>query len=129
MTVSGETWSRTATTDENGLFVVATPLNARGPVTADVRGHKTTVDAADIPLRLTARPKSGRLSLEGAWQILMDPPADWRTAPGWRPIDVPSNWEMKGFRAKSRNGGDAQSFRNTEGLARQAHQAPRRRHL
>jgi hypothetical protein len=101
VTVSGETWSRTATTDENGLFVVATPLNVRGPVTADVRGHKTTVDAADIPLRLTARPKSGRLSLEGAWQILMDPPADWRAAPGWRPIDVPSNWEMKGFRAKT----------------------------
>jgi hypothetical protein len=101
VTISGDSWKRTVTTGENGFFAVDTPLNVHGKVTADVRGYKTSVDAADIPLRLTARPKAGRLSLEGPWQILLDPPADWRTAPGWLPIDVPSNWEMKGFRAKS----------------------------
>jgi beta-galactosidase len=102
VTVSGDSWTRTATTDENGFFAVDTPLGVRGKITIEARGHRTSVDAADIPLRLTARPKSGRLSLEGEWQILLDPPpADWRTAPGWKPIDVPSNWEIKGFRAKS----------------------------
>jgi len=101
VTVSGDSWSRTATTDADGLFAVETPLNVRGRVTADVRGHKTTIDASDIPLRLTARPMSNRLPLEGSWDILVDPPADWRNASGWRPIAVPSNWEMKGYRAKS----------------------------
>jgi beta-galactosidase len=101
VTVSGDSWSRTAATGENGLFSVAAPLDVRGRVTAEARGAKTAIDAADIPLRLTARPKSGRQSLEGPWQILVDPPADWRNATGWRPIDVPSHWEMKGFRAKS----------------------------
>jgi hypothetical protein len=100
VTISGDSWTRTATAGENGFFAVDTPLNARGRITAEVKGHKITVDAADIPLRLTARPKAGRLSLEGPWQILVDPPADWRSAPGWQAIDVPSNWEMKGFRAR-----------------------------
>ena len=101
VTVSGDSWSRTATTGEDGFFAVDTPLAARGAVTAETRGRRTTIDAADIPLRLTARPESGRQTLEGAWQILIDPPADWRNAPGWRTIDVPSNWEMKGLRAKT----------------------------
>ncbi|MGE5740639.1 MAG: sugar-binding domain-containing protein, partial [Candidatus Aminicenantes bacterium RBG_16_66_30] len=101
VTVSGDSWTRTMTTGENGFFAVATPLDVHGKIKVDVKGHAIVVDATDIPLRLTARPKSGRLSLEGSWQILLDPPADWRSAPGWQPIDVPSNWEMKGLRAKS----------------------------
>ncbi len=101
VTISGGSWTRTAATGENGFFAVAAPLDARGKITVEAGSHKISVDAADLPLRLTARPKSGRLSLEGSWQILPDPPADWRNAPGWQPIAVPSNWEMKGFRAKS----------------------------
>ncbi|MGD0783734.1 MAG: glycoside hydrolase family 2 TIM barrel-domain containing protein, partial [Candidatus Aminicenantales bacterium] len=64
-------------------------------------GHSRVVDASDIPLRLTARPSTRRLPLEGTWRILVDPPP---TGPadsaGWRDIEVPSHWEMKGFRAK-----------------------------
>lgn len=101
VTLSGNGWTRTAVTGENGFFAVETPLNARGRLTAAVRDHRASIDVSDIPLRLTARPKSTRLSLEGPWRILLDPPADWRTATGWRPLNVPSNWEMKGLRAKS----------------------------
>ena len=101
VTVRGGSWTRAATTGENGFFTVATPLGVSGRVTIEAAGRELAVDATDLPLRLTARPRSGRLSLEGKWEILVDPPADWRTAPGWRPIDVPSNWEMKGFRAAS----------------------------
>jgi hypothetical protein len=99
VSVRGESWTRSVTTGENGFFAVGLPLAVRGRLSVEAGGAKLEVDPADIPLRLTARPKAGRLPLEGAWQILVDPPADWRSAQGWRPIDVPSNWEMKGFRA------------------------------
>jgi hypothetical protein len=99
VTVRGETWTRTVTTGENGLFAAGIPLGARGRVSVETAGRKIDVDATDLPLRLTARPQLGRVPLDGSWQILTDPPADWRSASGWRPIDVPSNWEMKGFRA------------------------------
>ncbi|HYA49512.1 MAG TPA: glycoside hydrolase family 2 TIM barrel-domain containing protein, partial [Burkholderiales bacterium] len=99
--IRGENWTRAATTAENGFFAVGIPLGVRGRVTVAAGGRELTVDAADLPLRLTARPRSGRLSLEGKWEILVDPPADRRQASGWKPIDVPSNWEMKGFRAAS----------------------------
>lgn len=101
VTVRGESWTRTAPAGENGFFTVELPLGVRGRVSVEAAGRKLDLDPTDIPLRLTARPKTGRLSLEGAWQILVDPPADWRTASAWRAIDVPSNWEMKGLRAAS----------------------------
>jgi len=97
--VTGGGWSRAAVTGENGFFAVGLPLDARGAVTVEAAGARLAVDASDLPLRLTARPAAPRLSLEGRWRILVDPPADWRQAAGWRDIDVPSNWEMKGFRA------------------------------
>ncbi|HYA48790.1 MAG TPA: discoidin domain-containing protein, partial [Burkholderiales bacterium] len=81
--VGGEGWTRTATTSENGFFAVETPLGTRGRLTVEAAGHKIEADAADLPLQLTARPSSDRLSLEGKWEILIDPPADWRTASGW----------------------------------------------
>jgi hypothetical protein len=101
VTIRGESWTRSATTGESGFFAVAVPLGVRGRITIDAAGRELTADATDLPLRLTARPNSRRLSLEGTWQILTDPPADWREASGWQAIDVPSNWEMKGFRAAS----------------------------
>ena len=101
VTVRGDGWERAGTTGENGFFAVGTPLGTRGRIDVEAAGRKIDVDASDLPLRLTARPSSNRLSLEGKWEILVDPPADWRAAPGWKPIDVPSNWEMKGFRAAS----------------------------
>jgi hypothetical protein len=100
VSIRGENWTRKATTGENGFFAVDTPLGARGPITI-AAAHEVTVDASDVPLRLTARPTSRRMSLEGKWQILIDPPSDWRTAQGWRAIDVPANWEMKSFRSAS----------------------------
>lgn len=101
VTITGESWNRSATTGENGFFVVSVPLNARGKITIESAGGKLIADATDFPLRLTARPTTRRLSLEGPWRILVDPPANWQTASNWREIDVPSNWEMKGFRAAS----------------------------
>jgi len=101
VTVRGEGWTRTTTTGENGFFAVGTPLDIRGRLSVEAAGHRVNIDAADLPLRLTARPRKDRLSLDGKWEILVDPPADWRKANGWAPIDVPSNWEMKGFRATS----------------------------
>jgi len=100
--IAGDSWNRSATAGENGFFfVVAVPLNARGKITIESAGRKLIVDASDLPLRLTARPTTRRLSLEGPWRILVDPPTNWQTASNWREIDVPSNWEMKGFRAAS----------------------------
>jgi hypothetical protein len=99
--ISGTTWNRTAATGENGFFAAALPLDAHGPVTVEAAGARASVDASDLPLRLTARPRAPRLSLEGHWRILVAPPADWRTAGDGRDIEVPSNWEMKGFRAAS----------------------------
>ncbi|MGD1010817.1 MAG: glycoside hydrolase family 2 TIM barrel-domain containing protein [Candidatus Aminicenantales bacterium] len=101
VTVTGGSWIRNATTGENGLFSVPVPLNAAGKITIAAAGRRLDVDAADLPLRLTAPPLTRRLSLEGTWRILIDPPADWRAAPGWREIEVPSNWEMKGFRSET----------------------------
>lgn len=101
VSVAGGSWSRSAVTGENGLFIVDIPLDARGRISLKAAGAETDVEVSDLPLRLTARPASARRSLEGEWQILTDPPGDWREATGWKPIAVPSNWEMKGFRAGS----------------------------
>jgi hypothetical protein len=101
VTITGNSWSRSATTGENGFFAVAVPLNARGKITVESAGGTLIVAASDLPLRLTARPSTRHLSLEGSWRILIDPPTNWQTASNWREIDVPSNWEMKGFRAAS----------------------------
>ncbi len=104
VTVRGNSWSRTATTGEHGFFAVPVPLGARGAVTVEAAGAAKTVDASDLPLRLTERPRDRRLSLEGAWSILIDPPASWRSqepAAGWTEIAVPSHWEMKGLRSRT----------------------------
>ena len=102
VTVRGAGWSRTAVTSENGFFAIPVPFGVQGAVTVAAKSHAVTVDASDLPLRLTLRPGSGRTLLEGSWRILMDPPAQvTAAATGWRDIDVPSHWEMKGLRASS----------------------------
>jgi hypothetical protein len=102
VTVRGDSWIRTAISAENGFFVVPLPLGVRGPMMITAKGGSLKVDASDLPLRLTARPGSGRMPLEGTWRILMDPPASGPAGEaGWRDIEVPSHWEMKGFRAQS----------------------------
>ena len=75
VTVRGKGWSRTAVTSENGFFAVPVPLGVQGIVAVATKAYAVTVDAADLPLRLTLRPGSGRMPLEGTWRILMDPPA------------------------------------------------------
>jgi beta-galactosidase len=100
VTIKGDSWTRSAVTGENGLFCAALPLGARGPATVAAKGRRLSVDLSDLPLRLTVRPRADRRSLEGPWRILLDPPAAWTAATqGWRDIDVPSHWEMKGFRS------------------------------
>jgi hypothetical protein len=66
-----------------------------------------TVDSGDIARRLTPRPAKGsasRLSLDGQWGFVPDPPKDLAVHTGpldWRPIRVPAHWEMEGFVCES----------------------------
>ena len=58
----------------------------------------------DIAQRLTPRPAQGRLSLDGTWDFLPDPPADFQNKTAglaWKPLKVPSNYEMEGFTTKT----------------------------
>ncbi|MDR3689734.1 MAG: glycoside hydrolase family 2 TIM barrel-domain containing protein [Fimbriimonas sp.] len=101
-------WSVAATTNEHGFFYVDLPLNPVGPIHAKVtlepKEGETTVDASDIATRLTPRPTVNNLVLDGQWDFMPDPPenvvADAPQMP-WKPIKVPSNYEMEGYRAKT----------------------------
>ncbi|HTQ11020.1 MAG TPA: glycoside hydrolase family 2 TIM barrel-domain containing protein [Fimbriimonadaceae bacterium] len=101
-------WTRHAVTDEHGFFTVDMPLNPVGPIRVHVtqgdRRGDLEVNASDIAQRLTPRPLSGRLDLDGEWEFLPDPPKDFakHTAGlAWKPIKVPSCYEMQGYRTKT----------------------------
>lgn len=107
---SGGTWKRASTTVDNGLFKIDLPLGSTGPIdistTSNERSAKLTVDSADIAACLTPRAteRSNRISLEGEWDFVTDPPADLYSKPGgvnWSKIAVPSHWEMNGFKAET----------------------------
>jgi len=109
--VTGQTpdgpWQRAATTDEQGFFRADLPLSSVGPVkTSATAGGMTaqiTLDSGDISKRLTPRPTKGsanRLSLDGQWGFVADPPKDFAAnaqALQWHSIHVPAHWEMEGF--------------------------------
>ncbi|MFI5385770.1 MAG: glycoside hydrolase family 2 TIM barrel-domain containing protein [Fimbriimonadales bacterium] len=110
----GGAWEHSTKTGDHGLFTVPLPLGAIGSIKVHAsQGEKVgdlTVDASDIAMRLTPRPTTGRMSLEGQWEFLPDPPKDFarRTANlPWKPITVPSNYEMQGYRTKT----DTAAFR------------------
>lgn len=74
-----------------------------------VEAGRLSVASSDISKCLTPRPAdpAERLSLEGAWDFAPDPPADFLANPDsvqWRPISVPSNWEMEGFASQTGKG-------------------------
>jgi hypothetical protein len=101
-------WTRRTVTKPNGLWLVDLPLNASGAITvAATQGtHKgeLSVDATDVAQRLTPRPTEGRLSLEGTWEFLPDPPAGFQNnvaGLAWKLLKVPANYEMEGFTTKT----------------------------
>ena len=113
--VTGQTpdgsWKSAAKTDGQGLFRADLPPSSVGAVkisaTASGMIWERTVDSGDIARRLTPRPAKGsasRLSLDGQWGFVPDPPKDLAVHTGpldWRPIRVPAHWEMEGFVCES----------------------------
>lgn len=112
VTVSGTAplgpWTRKTITQANGLWIVDLPLNPTGVITATatqgVRSGRVSVQAINTTQRLTPRPTKGCMSLDGSWDFLPDPPAGFQDNPAdlaWKPLKVPSNYEMEGFQAKT----------------------------
>src|ERR1017187_4531386 len=113
--VTGQTpdgsWKSAAKTDGQGLFRADLPPSSMGAVnisaTASGMIWERTVDSGDIARRLTPRPAKGsgsRLSLDGQWGFVPDPPKELAVHTGpldWRPIRVPAHWEMEGFVCES----------------------------
>ena len=86
--VTGQTpagpWKSSAKTDEQGFFKADLPLASVGPVKISARAGEMiaegTLDSGDIAKRLTPRPAKGsanRLSLDGQWSFVPDPPRDF----------------------------------------------------
>jgi hypothetical protein len=101
-------WTREATSQTNGLWQIELPLHPTGTitVTAGQGDHhaEIQVEAMDIAQCLTPRPTRGRLSLDGLWDFLPDPPPDFQNHAAslpWKPITTPSNYEMEGFTTKT----------------------------
>ncbi len=113
--VTGQTpggpWKSAGKTDAQGFFRADLPLSSVGPVKISATmGELTTertLDSGDIAQRLTPRPAKGsanRLSLDGQWAFMADPPKDFteKSLDGrWRAIKVPAHWEMEGFVCES----------------------------
>jgi hypothetical protein len=129
--VTGQTpggpWKSAAKTDEQGFFKADLPLSSVGPVkisaTAGELNAESTLDSGNIAKRLTPRPAKGsanRLSLDGQWGFVADPPKDFaataRSLP-WRPIAVPAHWEMEGFVCESGFGLYKRTFTVPKGWA------------
>jgi len=129
--VTGQTpagaWRSAAKTDEQGFFSADLPLSSIGPVkisaTAGGIIAERTLDGGDIARRLTPRPAKGsanRLSLDGQWSFLPDPPKDWSAHAQtleWRTINVPAHWEMEGFVCESGFGLYKRTFTVPKGWA------------
>ena len=102
-------WSRNTKTNPKGLFIADLPLGYSGKIKIAAKDQEyeasTEVDSADISTVLTpvSSSKKNRLSLEGAWEIAMDPPKVLLNNQNlkWNPITVPSHWEMKGYIAET----------------------------
>ncbi|MHB1456808.1 MAG: glycoside hydrolase family 2 protein, partial [Armatimonadota bacterium] len=85
------------------------PLGFHGKIGINAKDQDSEssceVDSADISSVLTpiSNAKRNRLSLEGAWEIAMDPPQELLDTSNlkWNPITVPSHWEMKGFKSET----------------------------
>lgn len=103
-------WKMAGRTDDRGFFCIEVPACAAGMVHIHAskggQSSEATVDLRDLSLHLTPKPPSGsqRLSLNGAWQFLPDPPKEFLgrlDQLDFKPIAVPASWEMQGFVAES----------------------------
>jgi hypothetical protein len=113
--ISGTTpvgiWKQTVQSGENGIFAAAIPHGSTGTinihVAKDNQAADATVNVRDLSLALTPRPPAGsenRLSLDGAWQFAVDPPANFSNGKEtlvWHDIKVPAHWELEGFISES----------------------------
>jgi hypothetical protein len=113
--VTGQTpagpWRSAARTDSQGFFTADLPLSSVGPIRISAFDGATTnaltLDSGDLAKRLTLRPAQGsasRLSLEGKWSFLPNPPKDFiahTQSLNWSAINVPAHWEMEGFVCES----------------------------
>jgi hypothetical protein len=129
--VAGQTpagsWKSAAKTDEQGFFKTDLPPSCVGAVkisaTAGGMLAERTVESGDIARRLTPRPARGsanRLSLDGQWSFVPDPPKDFAAklqALEWRAINVPAHWEMEGFVCESGFGLYKRKFNVPKGWA------------
>jgi hypothetical protein len=110
MTPVGD-WSRSVTTDAQGLFQLKLPcgsIHAIGLQAAYENQIGTCrVPVGDLSVRLTPRPplaSASHLSLAGEWEFAPDPPEDVAVNIGavpWSRISIPSHWEMAGFRCET----------------------------
>ncbi len=126
-------WSESAVADEHGLFAVAMPLGLKAAIslrTAHGGASEASLFlASHLQYGLTPTSFGEPLQvLDRGWKFAPDPPggigapSDF-TAPNfddraWAPIDVPSHWEMKGFRASTGVGGYRLRFDAPKGAGR-----------
>ena len=104
-------WRSVAKTDAGGFFTADLPSASAGPVRISAAAGATnsvlTLDSGNLARRLTPRPAKGsanRLSLDGKWSFIPDPPKDFlaRTQSlKWSAINVPAHWEMEGYVCES----------------------------
>jgi len=110
----GRAWKAGTTSDEHGMFSVASPAGLEGRVQVVARVGsaliETSVDAGDLPLRLTpVDVLSSATSLDGVWKFAPAPPTDFFRSDfddsAWKTIDTPSHWVLKGFKTPDGIGG------------------------
>jgi len=107
--IAGKPWKASANTGSLGNFTVPLPVGISGLVefaaTTPSGFVKKQVEVGDIQRGLVPDPGSPfSLELDGTWSFQPDPPKGFEQ-PGfndssWKPIQVPSHWEMQGFRSE-----------------------------
>ena len=106
-------WQREVQADAAGMFQFDLPLSSSGKLdlTASTEEDQAQLSlaAGDVPQALTPRPegKGTRLPLNGKWDFMVDPPADFLQKADtleWKTIPVPAHWEMEGFVAETGKG-------------------------
>lgn len=126
----GRAWSCSAATDEHGMFGAPMPVGLTGDVRFETTGPdvpgasaQLLLNSADFQFGLTPKSASDMsIRLDGRWKFMPDPPSGFQI-PGfddraWPSIEVPSHWEMKGFRPRTGVGGYRRWFSPPSGAGR-----------
>lgn len=115
ITITGSTplgpWTSTTTSGAHGYFQGDLPVGTEGSIqiaaAKDGQCKQITANRNDLATGLTPRPAADsgyRMPLDGEWNFVADPPETFLAELGeigWRPIQVPSHWEMAAFVAES----------------------------